>query len=74
VFGYVSRIPASLDEKEADIRKAINREDYARLWDEYHIRYIVTTKEIEYENPFVSVELVYHDDSTNIYRLGLSGK
>jgi hypothetical protein len=74
VFGYVSRIPASLDEKEADIRKAVNKEDYARLWDEYHIRYIVTTKAIEYENPFVSVELVYHDDSTNIYRLGLNGK
>ncbi|MBK9924163.1 MAG: hypothetical protein IPP66_02630 [Anaerolineales bacterium] len=74
VFGYVSRIPTSLDEKEADIRKAVNKEDYAHLWDEYHIRYIVTTKAIEYENPFVSVKLVYQDDDTNIYRLSLNGE
>jgi hypothetical protein len=74
VFGYVSRIPTSLAEKESGIQRAINRDDYARLWDEYHIRYIVTTKEIEYESPFVSLELVYQDGETNIYRLGLKGQ
>ena len=74
VFGYTSRVPSSIEEKETGIRRAINRDDYTRLWDKYHIRYIVTKDIIEYDSPFVSVELVYQDEETNIYRLGLMGE
>jgi hypothetical protein len=74
VFGYTSRVPSSIEEKETGIRRAINRGDYTRLWDEYHIRYIVTKDVIEYKSPFVSVELVYQDGDTNIYRLDLNGE
>jgi hypothetical protein len=69
VFGYTSRVPTSLEEKETGIRRAINRDDYATLWDKYQIRYIVTKDVIEYESPLVSVVLVYQDDEANIYRL-----
>ena len=69
VFGYVARTPSSVVEKETDLRRAINRENYVGLWDMYHIRYIVTTDAIEYDNPFVSVNLVYQDSDVNIYRL-----
>lgn len=69
VFGYVARTPSSVAEKEASLKRAINRGEYVRLWDEYNIRYIVTESIIEYDNLFVSVELVYQDENVNIYRL-----
>ena len=69
VFGYVARTPSSVAEKETGLNRAINRGEYVRLWDEYHIRYIVTKEAIEYESPFVSVELAYQDDGVYIYKL-----
>jgi hypothetical protein len=69
VFGYVARTPSSVVEKEKDLRRAVNRENYSMLWSEYRIRYIVTKKTIEYDDPYVSVELVYQDGEVNIYRL-----
>jgi len=69
VFGYVARTPTSVVEKETELRRAINRGNYTALWDTYHIRYIVTKDLIEYDNPFVSVNLVYQDGNVNIYRL-----
>ena len=69
VFGYVARTPSSVVEKETELKRAINRGNYAVLWDTYHIRYIVATDVIEYDDPYVLVGLVYQDDSVNIYRL-----
>jgi hypothetical protein len=69
VFGYVARTPSSVAEKEKGLNRAINRENYAALWDTYHVRYIVTSDMIEYDDPYVSVELIYQDDEVNIYRL-----
>lgn len=68
-FGYVARTPSSVVEKEKGLNRAINRENYSTLWDTYHIRYIVTEDVIDYDNPYVSVELVYQDGDVNIYRL-----
>ncbi|HKI53523.1 MAG TPA: hypothetical protein VJ987_05315, partial [Anaerolineales bacterium] len=69
VFGYVARTPSSVTEKEKGLNRAINRGEYLRLWNEYQVGYIVTPDVIEYENPFVSVELVYQDGDVNIYHL-----
>jgi len=69
VFGYVARTPSSVAEKEVELKRAINRGNYAALWGTYHIRYIVTKDVIKYDNPFVSVGLVYQDDEVYIYRL-----
>lgn len=68
-FGYVARTPSSVAEMEKGLNRAINRGEYATLWNTYRIRYIVTRDLIEYDNPYVSVELVYRDGETNIYRL-----
>ncbi|HEY5729551.1 MAG TPA: hypothetical protein VIS72_05835 [Anaerolineales bacterium] len=68
-FGYVARTPSSVVEKEKGLNRAINREDYASLWSEYRIRYIVTPDVIEYNDPAVLLELIYQDNETNIYRL-----
>ena len=69
VFGYVARTPSSVVEKETELRRAINHRNFVALWDTYHIRYIATTDVIEYDDPFVSVKLVYQDGDVNIYRL-----
>ena len=69
VFGYVARTPSSVAEKEKGLVRASNRGEYVRLWNDYQVRYIVTPDVIEYENPFVSVDLVYQDKDVNIYRL-----
>lgn len=68
-FGYLARTPSSVIEKERGLNRAINREDYVALWDVYHIRYLVTRDAIEFEDPFVSLELVHQDAEVNIYRL-----
>jgi len=69
VFGYVARTPSSVLEQEKGLVRAINKQDYVTLWDTYHVRFIVTKENIEYDNPFVSVEMVYQDNEVNIYRL-----
>ena len=69
VFGYVARTPSSVAEKEKGITRAINRGNYSTMWKEYNIRYIVTKDMLEYDDPYVFLELVYRDDVTNIYRL-----
>ena len=69
VFGYVARTPSSVVEKETELKQAINQGNYAVLWDNYHIRYIVTKELIEYENQYVSVDLIYQDEGVNLYRL-----
>ena len=69
ILGYVTHTPSSVVEKEAGLRRAINRGNYTMLWDKYHIRYIVTKDVIDYESPYVSVNLVYQDGEANIYRL-----
>jgi len=69
VFGYVSRLPLSLAEKESGLMRAVNRKDYVKLWDMYQVRYIVTGEIIEETSPYVLIGLVYQDDSVNIYRL-----
>jgi hypothetical protein len=69
VFGYLARTPSSVAEKEKGLIRAINRGEYVRLWDEHEVRYIVTESIIEYDDPFVAVELVYQDVGVYIYRL-----
>jgi hypothetical protein len=69
VFGYVARTPSSIVEKEKDLNRAINRENYTTLWDLYRVRYIVTAEVIGYDDPYISVELIYQDGDVNIYRL-----
>jgi hypothetical protein len=74
VFGYVARTPSSVAEKEISLNRAINRGEYIRLWDEYQVGYIVTEDVIEYDDPYVFLELVYQDEETKIYKLGLKSE
>ncbi len=68
-FGYIARTPSSVAEKGSLLRRAVNREEYSTLWDTYRIRYVATTDVIEYDDPYISVELIHQDGEVNIYRL-----
>ncbi len=41
-FGYVSRVPQSVVAKDDALAAVIAQEDYAQLWSQYQLRYIVT--------------------------------
>ncbi len=41
-FGYVSRVPQSVVDKDDALAAVIAQEDYAQLWSKYQLRYIVT--------------------------------
>lgn len=68
-FGYLARTPSSVIEKERGLNRAINREEYATLWETYRIRYIATRKVIDYDDSFVAARLIHQDGEVNIYRL-----
>lgn len=73
-FGYIARTPSSVAEKGSLLRRAVNRGEYSKLWDTYRIRYIVTRDVIEYDDSYISIELVYQDGEVKIYRLAYSGE
>jgi hypothetical protein len=41
-FGYVSRVPRSVYEKDRELAKALKASDYSSLWRVYQIRYLIT--------------------------------
>jgi len=41
-FGYVSRAPRSVDEKDRELVKTLKANDFLSLWSTYRIRYLIT--------------------------------
>jgi hypothetical protein len=72
VFGYVSRLPASVYQAEGNLKKTIEDQDYAKLWDTYHIRYIITRDIIQAQSvlPDMFIETVFDKNDIRIYRIG----
>jgi hypothetical protein len=71
-FGYVSRLPTSVNVKDSLLSEAIGKRDYGKLWDTYHIRYIIThdTLLAQSSEPEISVEIIYDRNDIKIYRIG----
>jgi hypothetical protein len=71
-FGFLARIPSSVDEKDKELLATIQNRDYCTLWDTYHIRYLITNDVIQTEDvpPYISIEIVYDKDNIRIYRIG----
>ena len=71
-FGYISRVPTSVNERDIMLTQAINEQDYGTLWDTYHIRYVITLDVLHAQvaEPYMTIELVYDQDNVRIYRLG----
>ena len=72
VFGYVSRLPTSVDSRDQALAETIESRDYGRLWATYHIRYLITREVIQAQDvqPYISIEAVYDNDHVRIYRIG----
>ena len=71
-FGYVSRVPTSVNDEDNTLTQAIKKQNYSELWGTYHIRYIVTHDALQDQvtQPDISIEMVYDQNNIRIYRLG----
>ena len=70
-FGYISRIPTSVDRKDTVLSETIQNRDYCALWDAYHIRYLITSDVIQAGDvpPYLSIMNVFDKDNIRIYRI-----
>ena len=70
-FGYISRVPTSVDKKDEVLSETIQNQDYCKLWDTYHIRYLITNDILPAEEaqPYISIENVYDKNNIRIYRI-----
>ncbi len=70
-FGYLARLPASVDAADQELSGAIAASDYSRLASAYHIRYIVAEDPLPApaDQPGVSLTVAYHAQGVWIYRL-----
>jgi hypothetical protein len=41
-FGYLARIPRTVEQKDNELASAIRNERFGRLWPDYHFRYVVS--------------------------------
>jgi hypothetical protein len=71
-FGYVSRLPASIRDKDKLLDKTIQYRNYGKLWATYHIRYIITHNVIQAQDlqPYITIQAVYDSNDIRIYRIG----
>jgi hypothetical protein len=71
-FGYVSRLPTSVSNKDDALTLAIKNRDYGELWGTYHIRYFITHDNllVQPNETYISLEKVYDRDNIKIYRIG----
>lgn len=69
-FGYVSRVPRSVQEKSMKIIQAIAAKDYGRLYHRYKIRYLIAPATIEIKSERLPIQLLYKDSSVRLYDLG----
>ncbi len=73
-FGYVSRIPRSVNKKDEELQQLIRDKKYILLYRDYNIRYLVTDADLDIlsENPWI--RMVYNDTQVKLYDLGTEYK
>jgi len=72
-FGYITRLPASVDKQDRPIFVAIDQHRYADLCKDFKIRYL--TEPAARQMPYLSDALiVYRDEQAKIYDLSLSSE
>jgi hypothetical protein len=70
VFGRVSRVPTSVATKDAELRILVERGQYARLFSEYGVRFVVTAV----EQPVPGARLLFSDGSAGAAVYDLAGR
>jgi hypothetical protein len=70
VFGRVSRVPASVERKDAEVRELVERGQYSRLFWEYGVRFVVTAV----DRPVPGARLLLLDASAGAAVYDLAGR
>jgi hypothetical protein len=70
VFGRVSRLPASVARKDAEVASLVERGDYSRLFDEFGVRFVV----VKATEPVTGGRLLYLDRSAGAAVYDLAGR
>jgi len=66
-FGYISRVPKSVDAKSTELRQVFEMGDYEKLYREYGFRYLILPHGM---NPLTTVgSPLYQDNDAQIYDL-----
>jgi hypothetical protein len=71
-YGYISRISASVAQKDEQLSAAIDANDFAQLWSTYHIRYVLSNVSLSASasQPYMTFELLYDKKGVKLYRIG----
>jgi hypothetical protein len=69
-FGYISRIPGSVNRKDQELRQVIRDKQYILLYRDYNIRYLVTDADTDIVTKHPSIRMLYHDTKVKLYDLG----
>ncbi len=70
-FGYVSRVPKSVKEKDDQLKAIIKRREFSRLYAEYNIRYLIGGAAINTADGQSLVPIrTFYRDSVALYDLG----
>jgi len=65
-FGYISRVPQSVVEKDRQISRLISDGDYQTLHNDYGFEYLVSQSSLDHS----SLRLIYSDERAYLYQLG----
>jgi len=68
-FGYVSRIPTSVNRKDEELEQLIRQKQFILLYPDYNIRYLVIPADTDMVNECLSIRTLYQDTKVKLYGL-----
>jgi hypothetical protein len=69
-FGYIARVPMTVEKRNQRIRELIAGLDFNRLYRSYHFRYLVIKGQVLSSTPKAYLRLLFDDGEVRIYELG----
>jgi len=73
-FGYVSRIPRSVNKRDEELKQLIRDKKYILLYRDYNIRYFITDADTDMVNEYPSIRTLYQDTKVKLYDLATEYK
>jgi len=73
-FGYLSRIPRSVNTKDEKLQQLIRDKQYILLCRDYNIRYLVTSADKDIVTEYPWIRMLYNDTEVKLYDLGAENK
>jgi len=73
-FGYLSRIPGSVNAKDQELRKVIGEKQYGSLYRDYNIRYLITDADTDVLAEGPGPRIIYFDTTVRVHDLSATKK